>query len=261
MRIVLNADDFGYSPDTVRTTIECFELGLLTSATIMPRMPATELALEFARTHPELSVGVHLTFTGDGVEQAVTEPGQIPDLVDKEGRFPATRSVRTRALLRRLPVEQIEQEMAAQIEVVRDAGVTVTHVDSHRHLHKFAPFRSALRLVLPHFGIRRVRAVQDVYLRRPLVSPTYWLSRSWRRRLRAEFATTDHFYMPTSAADTDWHRVSALLPVLAGKSLEIGVHPGREEEWRRREYESLAPFVEEAARRNELVGWGALPTS
>ena len=47
----------------MRATIECFEAGALTSATIMPGMPSTDEALAFARTRPDLSFGVHLTLT------------------------------------------------------------------------------------------------------------------------------------------------------------------------------------------------------
>ena len=59
-----------------------------------------------------------------------------------------------------------------------DAGVPVSHVDSHRHLHKYGPFAGALRRVLPGLGIERVRNVQDVYLRRRLLSPTTGSARS-----------------------------------------------------------------------------------
>ena len=49
MRLVLNADDFGYSDDTEEATNECFECSALTSATIMPAMPAAARAIAFAR--------------------------------------------------------------------------------------------------------------------------------------------------------------------------------------------------------------------
>ena len=65
LRLILNADDFGYDDDTVEATIECFRASALTSATIMLGMPATPGALEFARENPELDFGVHLVFTGD----------------------------------------------------------------------------------------------------------------------------------------------------------------------------------------------------
>lgn len=256
MRIVLHADDFGASPDTVRATIECFEQGALTSASIMPAMPATAQAIAFALAHPGLDIGVHLTFVGEGDEHAVSPPDEIPGLVDGGGRFLPTRTVRLRALARRLPVDQIEREITAQIEAVREQGVDVSHVDSHRHLHKLPSFRDALVRALPGLGIQRVRAVQDVFLRRPLRSPTYWLGRHWQRRLANAFTTTDHMYMPTSAGDRGWdERLAGVIRGLGGATLEVGVHPGYVD-WRDDERRSLIAFAA-AARRDghELVSW------
>jgi hypothetical protein len=127
-------------------------------------------------------------------------------------------------------------------------------------LHKFGPFREALELVLPRLGIRCVRNVQDVYVRRPLRSPTFWIGPIWRRRLMRSFTTTDHFFMPTGPRERDWagrllHRVRRL----GGTSLEIGVHPGVDEEWRIQEAASVQAFAEEAReQRHELVSWREL---
>lgn len=231
MRLILHADDFGSSADAVRATIECFEHEVLTSTSIMPRMPATDQAIAFARSHPELDFGVHLTFVGDGDERPLASPEQIPALATPAGRFRRTRDLRIRALLRRLPVEQIENELARQLDAIRQEGIEITHVDSHRHMHKLPSFVEALRRVLPRFGIQRVRAVQDIYLGRPLTSPTYWLGSRWQRSLGHSFTTTDHFYMPTSTSDAGWERpLLAIAQRLDGSTLEVGVHPGRPEE-------------------------------
>jgi chitin disaccharide deacetylase len=255
MRIVLHADDFGASPETVRATIECFKRGALTSVSIMPAMPPTGEAIAFAKTHPELDVGVHLTFVGEGDERPLCTPDEIPGLVDGEGRFLPTRTVRLRALARRLPGDQIEREIAAQIEAVRGQGLSISHVDSHRHLHKLPSFRDALVRALRPFGIRRVRAVQDVYLRRPLRSPTYWLGRRWQRALARSFTTTDHMYMPTSAGDAGWEVSLAELVRGLDGTLEVGVHPGYGD-WRDGERVSLLAFAElTRAEGHELVAW------
>ena len=259
MKVILNADDFGYSADTVKATIECFESGLLTSATVMAGMPAIDDALAFARTRDDLSFGVHLTFMGDGTERPLCSARDVAALVDEAGRFKRSHEVRLRTLARALPVNQIEREVAAQIDAVAHAGIRVTHVDSHRHIHKFALFQKALGRVLPSRGIRRVRTVQDVYLARPRSSMTYWAGAVWRRPLTRHFQTTDHFYMPATARDDRWHRVASLLQHLPGDIIEVGVHPGSREGWRRREKESLAPFVDALiACGHELVSWRAV---
>ncbi len=258
MRVVLNADDFGASDDTVEATIDCFERGLLTSATIMAAMPATERALRWASAHPELSFGVHLTFTGGLGERLVSDPVAVPSLVDGAGGPLPPNELRARALTRRLSVQEIAREAAAQIELVRGT-VAVSHVDSHRHVHKLAPFRAALEDVLPGLGIARVRRAQNVYVAPRRTSPTYWLGGAWGRRTASAFRTTDHFFM-AGKDETGWGaRLAGLADGLPGSTLEIGVHPGREEAWRASEAAELAA----AARLlrdggHELVGWDSI---
>lgn len=261
MLVVVNADDFGASEETVRATIECFERGALTSATIMPGMPATGAALEYARSRPDLGFGVHLSFVANGLERPLADPSSLGGLVDGDGRFLPTGEARRRALRRGIPVAAIAHEAAAQLAAVRDAGVPLAHVDSHRHMHKLAPFRDALSRVLPEFGIHRVRNVQDVWLRRPLKSPTYWYGRVWRRRLMRRFTTTAHFYMPTSADDRGWaDELLATVRRLRGGSLEVGVHPGFEEDWRDDERRTVLAFGEKArAAGHVLVPWSQVP--
>jgi predicted glycoside hydrolase/deacetylase ChbG (UPF0249 family) len=261
MRIIVNADDFGHSEETVRATIEALEAGTATSATIMPRMPASELALEFARDNPRFGFGVHLTFTGDGVERPLADPGDVPALVDESGAFFSGGVVRRRALLGRLPQEQIALEMERQIAHVRDHGVAPTHVDSHRHLHKLAPFRRALRLVLPRFGITRVRAVQDVYLGRPIAQPTYWLGPLWQRGLRG-FATTDHFFMPRGGRTSWAYELLDVIERLPGATFEVGIHPGVAESWREAEIRSASTFATMARERGHtLATWSTIEVS
>jgi predicted glycoside hydrolase/deacetylase ChbG (UPF0249 family) len=259
VRIVVNADDFGLSQDTVRATIECFEQGVLTSASIMATMEATDEAIGFARAHPEFSFGVHLTFVGDGSERACSDPADVRHLVDAEGRLAPTNRVRLRAALRRIPVSEIAQETAAQVSAVQDAGVRVSHVDSHRHLHKYALFREGLERALPQLGVSRVRNVQDVYVRRPLLSPTRLFGGSWRRRLMQSFTTTDHFYMPASTGDASWESVWSRLESLPpDATVEVGVHPGYDG-WRNDERVAVAAFAGEARRRgHDLVPWHAI---
>jgi predicted glycoside hydrolase/deacetylase ChbG (UPF0249 family) len=152
-------------------------------------------------------------------------------------------------------VTEIEREIVAQVEWMQSRGAEVSHVDSHQHLHKYPPFRKALAEALPKVGVRRVRNVQDLYLRRPLASPTVLLGSRWRAQLMRAFATTEHFYMPASTGDSSWAAVLHL-PLLEDSTLEVGVHPGGREEWRQREAEGAATFAREAvADGHSLINW------
>lgn len=261
MRLILNADDFGASEETVRATIDCFAAGALTSATIMVGMEQTEAAIAYATSHPELGFGLHLRLVADGDARPLAGPGSVPALVGEDGRFLSTRAVRLLALRGRLPVEQLEREIVAQLDALVTAGVPLTHLDSHRHVHKLPPVVEALKRALPRFGITRVRAVQDVYLRRPLASPTYWIGGSWQRRLRAAFTTTAHMYMPSSAHDVGWAEpLLARCERLDGETLEVGVHPGYGgEAWRDEERSSVLELAAAArAAGHELVSWSGV---
>jgi hypothetical protein len=260
VQVIVNADDFGISHEATEATIACFAAGGLTSATIMAGGAAAEEALAFARDNPQHSFGAHLVFVGDGEDVPLAPAGEVPALVDTEGRLLPTSEIRRRALLGRLPAAQLATEAALQIDRIRAAGVPVGHVDSHRHVHKLRPFREALRQVLPRFGITRVRSVQDVYLGRALGSPTYWLGRAWQRDIARSFVTTAHFYMPSSTLDVGW--APTLLERMAGLSgttIEVGVHPGTAEEWRVRESADVVAFTAAAvAAGHELTTWGAV---
>jgi hypothetical protein len=257
LRLIVNADDFGFDEDTVEATVECFRAGALTSATIMLGMPATDQAFEFARGNPELDVGVHLSFTGDFGQRPLAGAERVPSLVDPEGRFLPVRTMRSRALAGRLAQGELELEIEAQVRAVREAGVQVSHVDSHRHVHKLGSFRAALARVLPGLGIRRVRTAQDVYVTRPLTSPTYWAGPRWRRQLRKAFETTDHFFM-AAVPDPPWSTpLAARLEGLTG-TLEVGVHPGRAQDWRDRDRRALLELAAGLDDRVELSDWRSL---
>lgn len=261
-KIIINADDFGYDSDSVLATIECFRAGALTSATIMPKMPATELAIKFARENPQHAYGVHLTFVRDTVESPVADPRLIPALVDKEGKFFPSHQLRLMALFGSIPVDQLCTEISAQIERLIDSGVPISHVDSHGHLHKFKPFVQALAQTLPKYGLSRVRNVQNQYTVTPLKSPTYWMGPHWRRRIMNHFVTTPHFFMGTNASDPQW--IEKILARPMKGVLEVGFHPGSPlhlEAWRNDERQACLAFALEARKHHvALISWNDIST-
>lgn len=262
MRIITSADDFGENEDCTRATIDCIEAGALAGATIMAKMPATEMAVAYAKSRPDLSWGVHLTYIRNTCERPVCDPKDIPALVGPDGMFMDSQKVRLMALFNQIPIDQAARVIEAQVGLLLDRGLKISHVDSHGHLHKFGPIRKALELVLPKLGISRVRSVQDVYIRKPYKSFTYWFGPVQRQRIRAAFDTTDAFYMPSSAWDTDWEQpLLDRLPHLNAQTIEVGVHPGYSEGWRDYERRSILKFAQLARDAGHtLMGWKDLPT-
>ena len=263
MKVILHADDFGFDKDTLSATIELLERGALTSASIMATMPAADEAMAYAANHPEYSFGVHLTYV-DGLNPALKKDGS--SLLDGNGVFYPSNDVRKKAILLKLKTHDIVEESMAQIEKVRSAGVSISHLDSHGHLHKFPSFLAALPEVKKRSGIERVRRVQNVFINKPGLSPTVLLNRCFDWRIAHTCKTTDYFYMSANSMDTGWaDAILAQMNKLPQDAvIEIGVHPGHadteEERWRIAEYKDICEFAEKLRQggKHQIITWNEI---
>ena len=85
--VIINADDFGLSPGVNRGILEAFENGVLTSTTLLANLDHFDEAVQLAREHPELPVGVHLSLLWG---PPISPPGSVRSLVEQgalEERF------------------------------------------------------------------------------------------------------------------------------------------------------------------------------
>ncbi len=211
-------------------TIECFQRGILSSATMMPNMPAFERAAVFARAHPEFSYGLHLCLTD---ERPVSDPATISTLVAPDGCFWQTAEFFKRALTGRIVGADIRREALAQLTRIQERGIAVHHIDAHGHVHKAVIVPCALRHALGTFGIATVRRTQNLFYKRPRVSRRCF-NRLANTFIRLLGRTTDYFLMVTgtvSEGDARWWE--CCIERLPEGVTEIGIHPGWDEPWRR----------------------------
>jgi len=82
-KMIIRADDVGFSKVCNIGTFETIEKGVVTSADIMLDSPGTEDALERLKAFPWISVGWHGHMWG----APVLDPKQVPSLVEKDGPF------------------------------------------------------------------------------------------------------------------------------------------------------------------------------
>jgi predicted glycoside hydrolase/deacetylase ChbG (UPF0249 family) len=261
MKIILHADDFGFDDNTVKATIDCFEKGALSSATIMPSMPSTRKAIAYAKENPQFSFGVHLTYV-DGLDP-ICNSNEIKSLVDRNGMFLPSNRIRLKSFLHTLNQKEIIEETKRQIGFLLDSSISVSHIDSHGHIHKFPIFQDAIAEAIDSFNIKRVRKGQDIFLN--LINNN-GIKRKFFRALNdkmdhglvKKFISTDHLYMPTNSFDVNWtDRLLDSISTLDDKStLEVGVHPGTDEKWRENEYNDILLFSSILkGTNNELISW------
>jgi chitin disaccharide deacetylase len=264
-RLIVNADDFGFTRDVNAGIVDCHRHGILTATTLMANGDAFDDAVRLARETPTLDIGCHLVLIGGR------------SLVSGRA-LPATVAELLRALVRRevLPYD----ELAAQIRTILGAGIAPSHLDTHKHTHLAPPVLDAVARLGEEFGIRWVRRPFDfplsakVPLAKRLTARALTVVRRRFHRVLSQHGlrTTDHFAGFQITGRFRAQELVDLLGVLPEGSTELMVHPGRcgaelqaartrLKESREEELKALvAPEVREALGRNgiELTTYGLL---
>ncbi len=153
--LIITADDFGLHPSVNRAVERAHCEGVLAAASLMVGAPAAVHAIERARAHPRLRVGLHLVLA-DG--RPVLPPRAIPDLVDAGGRF-GNRMVRDGFRFYCLPHvrRQLALEIRAQFEAFAASGLELDHVNAHKHFHLHPTILALVIGIGRDFGLHAVR--------------------------------------------------------------------------------------------------------
>jgi predicted glycoside hydrolase/deacetylase ChbG (UPF0249 family) len=193
-RLILNADDFGLTRGINRAIAQLHTAGALTSATLMANGPAFDDAVAITRAHPSLGVGCHIVLA-DGLP--VSPPESIRTLLGPDQRTfrPRLSHFIRDLLLRRIDEADIEREVLAQVRKLQQAGIRVTHLDTHKHTHIFPPVTRALLRVMQTAGVPA--------LRNPF-EPAHTTSLGPPLR-RLQIATLNRF-------SSSFHRITAAVP-------------------------------------------------
>ncbi|MFP7332297.1 chitin disaccharide deacetylase [Shouchella clausii] len=128
-KLIINADDFGYSRGVNFGIVDAHQLGILTSTTLMTNMPGADHAAELADQFPDLGIGVHLVLTCgrpllDTHKTIVDVQGNFRKLDFYKGAFT-------------IDYDEVYAEWKTQIETFLSYGLEPTHLDSHHHVNSF----------------------------------------------------------------------------------------------------------------------------
>jgi predicted glycoside hydrolase/deacetylase ChbG (UPF0249 family) len=139
-RLIVNADDFGFTHDVNAGIVECHRHGILTATTLMANGDAFQNAVSLARENPSLDIGVHLVLVG-GPGQPRSVAGLMAQLAQR----------------RQDPAD----EMRRQVEAILNTGLKPTHLDTHKHTHLAPPVLNAVVRISHEFKIPWVRKPAD----------------------------------------------------------------------------------------------------
>lgn len=258
MKVIVNADDFGYHTNANRAIAECFTKGVVTNATAMVTMPDFGQGLALAQSqgfadriglHINLSVGIPLT---DGIKRSRL-------FCDEEGVF--NNAIRQNRFYRFwLPSNLkslIADEIRAQMRLFIKYGLTQRHYDSHGQVGVYWPILPIVLECAKEFGFRSTR----MFINMSANPHSARLSLPRKMYIRH----IDKRILSSGLAKTDYLGLSWDLPRMLGSLpkdavVELMVHPqyrlpdltldtkGALVDWKTPYEQSLGPVLENRAK-------------
>lgn len=191
--LIVNADDLGYSEATNDGILHAHTHGIVTSASLMVRLPAARHATERAAAAGLHDLGLHLDL-GEWVYRDGTW-APLYGLVDREDHA------------------AVAAECGAQLAAFRHlVGRDPSHLDSHQHVHLDEPVRGIARAMAAELG------VPLRHLAPPLTHCGGFYGQSGRGKPAPEMLTVDSLLrLLTEARDATPD---------SGTAVELGCHPG-----------------------------------
>lgn len=219
--LIITADDFGLHGGVNEAVELAHRDGVLNAASLMVGASAAADAVARARRLPRLRVGLHVVLA-DG--PAVLAPAAIPALVDAHGRFG---SAMARDGLRFFFLPHVRRQLAAEIRAQFEAfaatGLTLDHVNTHKHFHLHPTVLSLILQIGREFGLHAMRLPSEPaapLLLRP------WLALLRRRLDLAGIAHNDYVLGIANSGGMDEAALLAALAQLPAGVGEIYLHPG-----------------------------------
>jgi chitin disaccharide deacetylase len=217
-RLIVNADDFGFTCDVNAGIIRAHREGILTATTLMANGTAFDDAVRLAGENAGLDVGCHLVLVQG---ESLDRPGR--DL-----------PVNVAGLMRAVALKRLDvyAEMRAQIKRICAAGIRPTHLDTHKHTHLLPPVLDAAARLAREFGIPWLRQPFDFKTQgapgRRLLAALIGLNRARFRRVIRRYGLrgTDHFAGFSITGRFGPRELASLLRRLPPGATELMCHPG-----------------------------------
>lgn len=159
IKVIVNADDLGFTEDMNVGIEKAHKEGIVRSTSLMSAGSAFKSAVEVAARNPDLAIGVHLSlFEG----KPLTPPEEIPSLVDRDGNFRASlMNFLKDYQLGKIVLSEAKLELIRQVNKIVDAGITPSHIDSHKHIHLLPALMDIVLELAEKHNIPAMRLVNE----------------------------------------------------------------------------------------------------
>jgi hopanoid biosynthesis associated protein HpnK len=157
--LIVTADDLGLTRRVNEAIAKAYRDGIVTTASLMANGGAFESAASIVNDNRDLDVGLHLNLTEGSPAVAHRK---IPSLADDGGfLYHHPFELMTAIFRRRVLISDLESEIRGQIEKVLAAGIRISHVDGHKHVHVLPQVLQLVCRIAPDYGINAVRSTRE----------------------------------------------------------------------------------------------------
>lgn len=251
IKVIFNADDFGFSRGVNEGILHCFKNGVISSASLFANMNSTKNAIDIIKKNNLKDIGVHLNITdGKGLAGRST-------ITDKKGNFIGGHRLFLRLFLKRVDFKDIMREFEAQINFIMNYKIKPSHLDTHMYIHAYQSISDICVNLAKKYGIKSIRNSYDSNILRCNFLNFQYLKLIFINKLsknqkafflRNNIKTTDCFHgiMQMYCKNPLDYFIKTLKKLKEGTH-EIMCHPGYPDE----ELMALSPYY--PARKKELI--------
>lgn len=236
--LIVNADDYGLTEGISRGILAAHRDGIVTSTSVLAVGPAYAKAAPWLDDAPCLGVGVHLAAVGE--DPPLLSAPEIPTLLDRRGHFHNTYGVfLARAAAGRVDPDDLRREFDAQLCLVRQTLIPITHLDAHQHLHLWPSVAKVVIELARSSGIPAVRVPRMRKVGLVGLGVTLLARRLQLQAAAAGLVTPGDAVGIECAGRIDSEELPRVLDRLArvGKqAVEMTVHPGEDDDPERDRY-------------------------
>jgi predicted glycoside hydrolase/deacetylase ChbG (UPF0249 family) len=223
LRIIINADDCGYSKEVDDSIEYCIQNHLISSTTIMANMTDFSRAVSMFREYEKLiSFGFHINLTEGSPMLYSQELLDIGFYTSVNGKLLFNKEYSRYNYFSLNARNEIYNEIKTQLVRILDSGVRVSHFDSHHHIHNGTFILPVVCKLAKQMHVNKIRSVKNFGY--PMYSLSGLARESWRVYLKIldpHVKITNYF-----TSFTDFISVADHFKLRDNCTIELSCHPG-----------------------------------
>ncbi|MBI3035077.1 ChbG/HpnK family deacetylase [Candidatus Woesearchaeota archaeon] len=226
-RLIVTADDFGYSRNVNKAIIRCFKEGIVTSTSLIVNTTYFQESINLLKQNKNLDVGLHINLTEfKPLTKNKTLAGKNGEFIGKTKWFGG--------YYKNADKKEVEDEIEAQILKAVSKGLKITHINGHNHIHIFPNVIDIILRLAKKYKIRCIRIPNE-----KVANKHQKLSNELKKRnmlakfskmaktkiLKNKLRVTNAFYGILNMNDMNFNKLSMILNSIKNGTSELMTHP------------------------------------